>query len=207
MFYSSNDGYMQDLYFYNQNPMQRNDFNPYMNSVMTNPNIMNNMGNMCMGQNSNNFNRTQPTNLNNLFPSTYRIILPVVTRVIANTNSQFVNEDILNNMVDTVFNIVDGDIKYEEDTNTMNRQENNSLGNSNSNNNSTSVNKVTDTRQTTTTQTTVTTSRNTNRSDSLLRDIIKIIILRELLSRNQFSPNQSQNFLGQPFNNTQMYNW
>lgn len=209
MFYSNNNDYMQDLYFYNQNPVQRNDFNPYMNNinpVMQNPNMMNNMGNMNIGQNPNSFARNQPTNLNTLFPNTYRIIQPVATKVIANTNSQFMNEDILNNMVDTVYNIVDGDIKYEENLNTMNKQENTSSINSNSNNNSASANKVTDTRQTTT-QTTVTTQRNTSRPDSLLKDIIKIIILKELLSRNQFTQNPSQNFIGQPFYNTQMCNW
>ena len=87
------------------------------------------------------------------------------------------------------------------------------MSSNNNSNNSTSatsanvnsVSRTTDTRQTTTQ--TVTTSRGNNRQDSLLRDIIKIIILKELLSRNQTNPNNRPNFMQTPFYcNSQMYN-
>lgn len=216
MFYSNNDSYMQDLYFYNQNPQAWNNYSQpmnNMNSSMQNPNMMNgNMNSMYMGPNPNNgYGMNYPQNLNNLYPSTYRIILPVALRVIANSNYQYINEDALNNMVDTVYNIVDGQIEYEEDSNNISKQEMSSNSNSNnstsaSSTNANSVSRTTDTRQTTTQ--TITTSRGNNRQDSLLRDIIKIIIIRELLSRNQFMPNNRQNFM-QPtpqYCNSQMYN-
>lgn len=204
MFYSNNDSYMQDLYFYNQNPNSWNNFNPFMNNMnpgMQNSNMMNsNMNNMYMGQNTG-YCMNQSQNLNNLYPSTYRIIFPVALRVISNCNHQYINEDVLNNMVDTVYNIVDGQIEYEEDSIAVNKQEGSLSNNNSANTNSASMSKATDTRQTTTQ--TVSNSRGNNRHDSLLRDIIKIIILRELLSRNQTMPNHMQ----QPgYYNSQMYN-
>lgn len=214
MFYSNNDSYMQDLYFYNQNPQSWSNYSQPMNNInpsIQNPNMMNsNINSMYMGANSNmGYNMNYPQNLNNLYPSTYRIILPVALRVIANSNYQYINEDALNNMVDTVYNIVDGQIEYEEDSN-INKQEMSSNNNSNNSTSVTSANvnsvsRTTDTRQTTTQ--TVTTSRGNNRQDSLLRDIIKIIILKELLSRNQTNPNNRPNFMQTPFYcNSQMYN-
>lgn len=214
MFYSNNDSYMQDLYFYNQNPNSWNNYSPFMNNMnygMQNPDmISSNMNNMYMNQNPNvGYGMNHPQNLNNLYPSTYRIILPVALRVIANSNYQYINEDALNNMVDTVYNIVDGQIEYEDDSNNTTSKQEMSSSNSNSNNsaniNTNSVSKVADTRQSTTQ--TVTAPRRNNRHDSLLRDIIKIIILRELLSRNQFMTNRQQNFMQtQPYCNSQIYN-
>lgn len=201
MFYSNNDNYMQDLYFYNQTPNMMNTYNPNMNNF--NNGVPNMMNGMCVGQNPNMFNN----NMNSLYPSIYRIISPVVSRVIQNSNYQFLNEDVLNNMVDTVYNIVEGQINYDEEDNsparTSSQTEGTTASNSSTNTNNSSS-TTTRTSETRTTQTT--TSTRHNRNDSLLRDIIKILILKELLSRNnqmqngmQF--NQSPYYSGQNYNN------
>ncbi len=197
MFYSNNDNYMQDLYFYNQTP--QNTYNPNMNNfanqMPNNMGMMNNMNPMCMGQNPNMFNNNpnQMQSMSSLYPSIYRIINPVVSRVIQNSNYQYFNEDVLNNMVDTVYNIVEGQIEYDEEEPVASRT---STTQSNTNNVTTnSSNSGTTTRQTETSQATNQTtnvSRN-NRNDSLLRDIIKILILKELISRNSFNNNQAFN--------------
>ena len=187
MFYSNNDNYMEDLYFYNQTPNMMNTYNPNMNNLNNSmPNMMNNM---CMGQNPNMFNNNmnQVPNLSTLYPSIYRIINPVVARVIQNSNYQFLNEDTLNNMVDTVYNIVEGQIDYEEESSvskpTSTNEVNTNSSSTSQNNSSTTVSR---TQEVKTTQTTTT---RRNRNDNLLRDIIKILILKELFSRNNQIPN------------------
>lgn len=195
MFYSNNDNYMQDLYFYNQMP--QNTYNPNMNNfgnqMPNNMGMMNNAGSMYMGQNQNMFNnQNQMQSMSSLYPSIYRIINPVVSRVIQNSNYQYFNEDVLNNMVDTVYNIVEGQIEYDEEdpvasrTSTTQNDTNNVTTNSS---NTGTTTRQTETRQQTTQTTNI--SRN-NRNDSLLRDIIKIIILKELIFRNSFQNMQPQ---------------
>ena len=127
MFYSNNDHYMQDLYSYNQMP--NNTYNPYMGNWLPpiaanvdsigvgNNNMYMNMPstNMGMNQNPNMFTGNQNINSNmnaqnpnNLYPSIYRIVNPVVNRVVSGSNLPYLTEDSLNNMVDTVYNIIEG---------------------------------------------------------------------------------------------------
>lgn len=190
MFYSGNDNYMQDLYFNNPMPNTYNNMcmsnfdngmqNPmYMNNGMQNPN-------MFMRQN-------QQPNINTLYPSTYRILMPVVSRVVSNSNYQFLNEDVLNNMVDTVYNITEGQIDYETEQDSVQERTNSTQANSTSvsqtnQNNSTTTN-VTNTRINSDTQTTRNNSSTNTRNDDLLRDLIKILIIREIISRRQFQSN------------------
>lgn len=212
MFYSGNDNYMQDLYFYNQMPNQ-NTYNSMVAGMNNNGNIPNTMMNngmyMNQVQNPNMYmqNTNQPTNINSLYPSSYRILMPVVSRVVSNNNSQFFNEDVLNNMVDTVYNITEGQINYENENDqvttrerTSNTQTNSTsvsqTNQSNSNSNTTNVTNSS-TRVNNTNQTTNTSTNNSN--DNLLRDLIKILIIREIISRRQF---QNSNMS----NNVNMYN-
>ena len=212
MFYSTNDSYMQDLYFYNQQP--NNTYNPYIqnnvNGMMQNPSMMsntmnsnigngipmNNMNRMFIGQN----NQMIPAqNLSSLYPSIYRIINPVVSRVVSNGNNQIINEDYLNNMVDTVFNIVEGQIETEPVQNPRNTQSENQINSNTSSNNNQTSRTTESNRQTTVSQSS---SRN-NRNDSLLRDLIKILIIKELLARNQYQRQYMQvpcYNIQQPFN-------
>ena len=218
MFYSNNENYMQDLYSYNQIP--NNTYNPYMmNTVPSNAitmgfqnqntNFMPNM-NMMGNQNPNMFqgnqNMNQMSNPNNLYPSIYRIINPVVNRVVAGTNVPYLTEDILNNMVDTVYNIIEGQVDLEEQLDSVSNNETGNRGTTTTttttqnSNPSTRTTTTTDTRNTmnsniTNTNTNTNTantnvmnqtsnSRRCNRNDSLLRDLIKILILRQIFSRN-----------------------
>ncbi len=198
MFYSGNDNYMQDLYFYNQIPNQ----NTYNGVGMNNINMQNPMMNngMYMNQNSNMYsNQVQQPNINTLYPSTYRILMPVVSKVVANSNCQFLNEDILDNMVDTVFNITEGQISYENEPEQVTTRERNttaqtnttSVSQTNPNNNNTTNVSSTTTRVNNVTQNSNNSTNNSN--DNLLRDIIKILIIREILFRRQFPNSNMQN--------------
>lgn len=209
MFYSGNDNYMQDLYFGNQmagtgtySPNTMNGFNN-----MQNPMYMNNGMYMNQFQNQNGFfpNSTsnQPVNINSLYPSSYRILMPVVSRVVSNSNCQYLNEDILNNMVDTVYNITEGQIDYEKESDQIRTQERNTTTNTQTNSNSVSQTNQNHTNTTSVTNTTTRinndnnqSSRNSNSTnnsnDNIFRDLIKILIIREILSRRQFQ-NQNMN--------------
>lgn len=182
--YMNNDNYLQDFYNYNQMP---NNYNPYMNNnCMANMNMMPNqqMMNNMYSNNQNMYSQNNPNDLTNYYPSTYRIINPVVSRVVQNSNYQFLNEDTLNNMVDTVFSIVDGQIDYkDEEVPLQNQAQTSTSANSNSSQTQRQVTEVTRTQTNTTSQ--------NNKNDNLLRDIIKILIIKELLSRRN---NQFMNF-------------
>lgn len=173
--YTNNDNYLQDLYNYNQIP---NNYNQFMNNnCMQNSNMFQNTPNFINGMctNQNMYQANNNSNLTSLYPSTYRIINPVVTRVVQNSNYQFLNEDTINNMVDTVFSIVDGQIDYKEDDPPVQTQSQNSNAS----------NTTQGQRQTTTeiTRTQTNTMNQSNRSDNLLRDLIRILIIKEILSR------------------------
>ena len=84
----------------------------YFNGLANNPNNMWYMPNASNPNNSNNLNNLN--NLNSYYPSIYKIVYPVVQRVIAGTNYQYINEDMINDMVNTVSGIVEGDINNIE---------------------------------------------------------------------------------------------
>ena len=86
--YYDNGNYMQDLNYYNQNPVQNFGYNPYMMNNFNNQQFQMGMRNQ--------------QNLNSMYPATYRIICPVVSQVVANTNIQYITEDSLNNMVEFI---------------------------------------------------------------------------------------------------------
>lgn len=191
MFYSNNDSYMQDLYYYNQIPNST-----FMNGCASNMLGNSNMQPMMQGgiasspnnqifMNSGMIPNNMPIqNLSNMYPSIYRILNPVISRIVSN-NNQSISEDLLNNMTDTVFNIVEGQIDLGEDYETQgnNRTDNQSI-NANSSNNNSSNRGAETTRQNS--QNPQTSNARHNRNDSLLRDLIKILIIKELLSRNHF---------------------
>lgn len=195
MFYSNNNGYMEDLYYYNQIP-NTTYMNTLGNNMMGNSNmqVMQQQGVPGLPNNQAFANpgmfsgSMQVQNLNNLYPSIYRILNPVVSRVVLN-NNQPITDEMLNNMTDTVFNIVEGQIDLGDDQAQGNNRSDNQSINANSssntlNNNSSSSRTAESARLNN--QNIQTSNARHNRNDSLLRDLIKILIIKELLSRNGF---------------------
>ena len=186
--YYSNQDYMQDLNFYNQvNPNMQNIGNPngYSFGMQPNTNCMCSQFQNGFIPNNMQCNMNQTMQLNNnlegMYPCTYKIINPVVERVIDGTCSrnQMVTEDNLNNMVDTVFNIVEGQIEKEDSSFTSNSN-NTSSDTRNSNINSTMQNR----NSSSTSERNDSSNFQRDRSNSLIKDIIRILIIRSLLSRN-----------------------
>ncbi|MBR2290214.1 MAG: hypothetical protein IJ867_06480, partial [Clostridia bacterium] len=140
MFYPSYEDYMRDIFYFNG--LQQN-----------------NTGYPFMGFNN--------QNLNDYFPSIYRIVNPVVQKVVSGNNYQFTNEDSVNNIVDVVLGITAGDINNLENVGNnsdFNRRPNSSQ-NCNSNQNSNSQ------------------TQENKETNALLRDLIKILTIKELQSK------------------------
>lgn len=182
--YYQNGGYMQDLNYYNQNPAanQGYGYNPYMTTTNNNYQTQN----ITQGQPMMAMPMQMPQqNLNAMYPAVYRIISPVASQVLSNSNTQYISEDALNNMVDTVYNIVEGDINLSDDSNSSSNLSSNSNTNSRECESNQSNNcGRTSTPNSSSNSTSTTTSR-PNRQNSLLRDLIKIILLNEIISRRQ----------------------
>ena len=164
-----------------------NDF-MYFNSNAQNPNNMNYMPINNMNAGFNNMNYTRQPNVENFYPSIYKIIQPVVRRVVAGSNYQYLTEEVLNNMVDTVYSIIDGE-------NSLNQTRNSEIENVQTTdtrrNSSTSTNSNQENSQT----------RN-NQNNKLLKDLIKIMVLQEI-SRNNIRRNNQSIYQNQylPYNN------
>ena len=129
MFYPSYEDYMRDMFYFNG--LQNNNMNyPFM------------------GYNS--------QNLNDYYPQIYKIVNPVVQKVVSGNNYQFTNEDSVNNIVDVVVGITAGDINNLENVG------NNSAKQSNSSNSG---------------------STQSQENNMLLKDLIKILTIKELQSK------------------------
>ena len=194
MFYTGNDNYMQDIYYYNQNPNTYSCVNGFPNNINNNfigqnaPYMNSNMMQTNINQSTVNLN-----SINMLYPSIYRILMPVISRVIQNSNYQYFNEDILNNMVDTVYNIVEGQIDYNDDSDSNSSTNNQSLNNSSNTTNSNNLSNRNSENKSQSINTNSSTS-NSNRDNPLLRDVIKILILREIINRSQMQLNQMRQY-------------
>ena len=202
MFYSNNDSYLQDLYFYNQMPHSQY-ISGTPNNMLGNYNMQQvqggMMGNGQMFMNSPCFpNNNMPVqNLNNLYPSIYRILNPVVSKVTTNTN-QPITEELLNNMTDTVFNIVEGQIDLPSEDMQNNENQSNLTSNASSNSSQNRNSEIS--RQNS--QNTQTSKTRCNSNDSLLKDLIKILIIKELLFKNQHQRSNIGNNVNGPYINT-----
>ena len=138
MIYPNYEDYMRDIFYFNG----------------LQPNV--NMGYPFMGFNN--------QNLNDYFPSIYKIVNPVVQKVVSGNNYQFTNEDSVNNIVDVVLGITAGEINSLENVGNvsqdLNRKQQSNPG-----------------------QTQGSCSNNQCQENQLLKDLIKILTIKELQSK------------------------
>ena len=135
MYYPSYEDYMRDIFYFNG--LQNN-----------------NGGYPFMGFNN--------QNLSDYYPSIYRIVNPVVQKVVNGNNYQFTNEDTVNNIVDIVLGITAGDLNNLE-----NVGNNSETRRQSQNCNSNSSQQTQETKET----------------NMLLKDLIKILTIKELQSK------------------------
>ena len=165
MFYD-NGSYMQDLNYFNQNPIMNQNFgyNPYM---------MNNF------QNQNPTEMQNQQNINAMYPACYRIIYPVALQIVNNSNIQYLTEEGLNSMVDKVYNIVEGDISLNDSNSFQEPTQVSNNRNQNSNSNANVVSKD---------------YEKCNKRNDLLKDLIKVIILNQIISKKRNQARMIQNY-------------
>lgn len=189
MFYQNNNDYMRDAFYYSQ--PQSNTY-PYagMNNYM-------NVNNTPYNYNMNNRYPVNP--LENMYPQIYKIIDPVANRVISTNNYSYYTEDNIDNMVDTVYNIVEGDVSSLTSTTPQNMTSDDTVTQGPARGGAQNTNTRSNTTENVAPRT------NTNESNcnkQLLKDLIKIIIIKELLSRPNNFNNPSYNFNNSNFNNS-----
>ena len=192
MFYD-NGSYMQDLNYYNQNPIMNQNFgyNPYMMNSFQNQQFPIGMG------------MQNQQNLKSMYPATYRVICPVVSLVVSNTNTQYITEDSLNNMVDTVYNIVEGDVSSLISTQNPSIQgDDTTQKNSNINTNNNRSQAYTNNSSTSGRSSNGSADNQTN-PNVLLKDLIKILLIKELIIRR----NMNSDFRRQQNMQTGNYNY
>ncbi len=102
-------------------------------------------------------NQMNDSTLEELYPDIYKRINPLVCKQ-CNTNTMPITQEILEQMVDNVYNSIEIDLKIETNTKLQ-------------------VNANTGVRQQ---------ESRTRQSNNLLRDLIKILILKELINRGRF---------------------
>ena len=181
MYYQNYDDYMRDVFYFNQMPNQ-----------MQNPNM--GFQNMGFNQPVNQIGQMNPMNqginYNNMFPSIYRIVQPVVSRVVTGNNYQYLTEDNLNSMVDTVYNIVEGDVVNSSENDCQATQTVSAQATRTQNTNTTTSNNNSNN---------VSTARNCENQNTtiLLKDLIKILLLKEIICRNNMR-RVSNNMMWQP---------
>lgn len=166
--------YMRDFFYYNQNPNQNMNMNyGYM------PN-----NNMFRTTNNNN-------NIENLYPNIYRILQPVVRKVVAGSNFQYLTEEVVSNMVDTVYNIVEGD-RNTRTTEVSAEAIETRRTNSQTTSNATQNQAATQSRG----------SNNTNNEyNTLLKDLIRILVLQEIARVGWGRNNNMMNTNMNPYQN------
>lgn len=134
MFYPSYEDYMRDIFYYNS--LQNQNFKyPY-------------------GAGFNN------QNLNDYFPSIYKIVNPVIQKVVSGNNYQYTNEESVNNIVDVVLGIVSYDINNLENLGNSGVDKKQAQSQVNSGN-----------------------SQENKETNTLLKDLIKILTIKELQTK------------------------
>lgn len=109
MFYPlSRESYFDDFRFNNQtcNPMMHRALNQnqcFRSSSINYPNS--------------NLQYIETYDLDFLYPKVYKLIYPVIKKVVYNSNLSSINEPSINNIVEEVFKIVEGDIITKDDLN------------------------------------------------------------------------------------------
>lgn len=133
MFYPSYEDYMRDMFYYN-GMQNANTGYPYIGFYHQ--------------------------NLNDYYPSIYKIVHPVIQRVVNGNNYQYTNEESVNNMVDVVLGITAGEINaMENPVNANDAIKKQNLPNTSN------------------------VSEKTQETNTLLKDLIKILTIKELQGR------------------------
>ena len=170
MYNNQYENYMGNLMGYNMNPMMN----------MNNMNVMNEM------YESENNCEYISTNVDSMYPEIYRIIYPMICKA-----CMAVNENVTEDLVSRITNEVYMNVEHMEEAQ-QNRSSSITVGPNKSSKNDTlsksqnSINSVSNAR-----------GQETRQRNPLLRDLIRILVLRELIG-NPGRPNRPRPPFGRP---------
>lgn len=155
--------YMRNTLGYNVNPTMMNNMNMYPNNQFY--------------EDENNFGYNQ-ANVDNMYPEIYRIIYPMVCKACMNTNEN-ITEDLVSRITNEIYINIENIEISKENRNSSNVANNNQTNKNVRPENVNSKSNLTDT--------TLNRQEDRNRNP-LLRDLIRILVLRELLGRPNRPP-------------------
>ena len=205
MFYQPRDPYYDEFYFgypgnntYNLNQNSSMPYDPYIGGNFNNQNFNNQTlgddfyqypnpnSNINARTNINPIN-TNPNNIshhqnyNHLYPSIFRILDPVVKKVIYSSGNTYLNEKILKEPSDEVFNIVEGDINKTEQEESI-KQDANTQSQNQIQRKPSCKDEIKEACM--------------NLRNSLVKDFIKVLIINEFNKRTIYRPhnNYSQGY-------------
>lgn len=162
------DDYIQNLlgenyspYQYTYEPMLRNTY--YYNQMDDFDQYIYDYPCNCINKSS---SRNLVTDIENLYPEIYKIIYPMIQKA-CNQNTRPITEDVLDDMTNDIYNNIEAEniINLNIDI-TNNRNENKSLSNA---------------------KKTIQENRETRQITNSLRDLVKILLIRELIGRPDFN--------------------
>ena len=156
---------------YNNEPID-----DYIRSILGYPNVNNNMNNMYYNQmpNMNAYNYTNNnSSLEECYPEIYKIIYPMITKK-CNTTQGNITPDLIENMTNEIYEAI------EANNNEINVNINLQNDVQNSNNRNEMKNNL---RKEEIKKDVKKENRTENRNDNSLKDLIKILIIRELIGR------------------------
>lgn len=162
------DDYIQNLlgenyspYQYTYEPMLRNTY--YYNQMDDFDQYIYDYPFNCINKSS---SRNLVTDIENLYPEIYKIIYPMIQKA-CNQNTRPITEDVLDDMTNDIYNNIEAEniINLNIDI-TNNRNENKSLSNA---------------------KKTIQENRETRQITNSLRDLVKILLIRELIGRPDFN--------------------
>jgi len=168
-------GYKGDMFLDRDN----NTYQAYNNMNMpfqeTQPNINTNMIPDDMIENNIGINENTNINFEEMYPDIYKIIRPMILKI-CEENTKPLSEETINEMTDKIFSIIETDENSENRTTQRKINNNNNLKNSRNNINNRSINRNENL------------DRNSNRNNNLLRDLIKILLINELVGGSALPP-------------------
>ena len=174
MYNETYDDYIRNILGYPPMSLYENGFQDYRNQNMT---MDYNMTSNIMNMNTNSMNTTSDMDLESCYPEIYKIVYPMITKKCSSVRMPVTNDDI-QNMTDEIYFALEGRAEVQLNINLGNEVRSSETSRTNTTRNvdkkpEVKVSEVSDEKRET---------RQINRG---LRDLIQILLIRELLRRRR----------------------
>lgn len=170
MYNETYDDYIRSILGYSPMSSYEDNYGDYRNQNIN--------YNMTSNMNTNNMNSTSVTELESCYPEIYKIVYPMVSKKCDSVRMPVTNDDI-QNMTDEIYFALEGRAEVQLNIN---------LGNEVRNSETSNITRTTDKKPDVKISETSSQNRETRQFNRSLRDLIQILLIRELLRRRRRPP-------------------